>query len=1053
MRVNSRRYRLTALLLSGFLAIVGLASDQQTGGQSKSLQSAFERAVRTIQVSSETGAKVYRAQQPSQGLRSSMSEQGALTLEADGDYVGVAVKKFWASDRGVLGETKATVSADADGWSQITFARRGLSEKYVNERRGLHHWIQISNRPGNASSNLWVQLGLTGNVSVGAVTDNGVEVRTPKHVFTYSGLKAWDARGRSLRANFVSSGQDISIVVDDHSAKYPVTIDPVWTLQQKLTAPSVLNLETFGKAMAFGPNTALIISGGAVSTHPVMYFFSRVDGAWTFDQVVQPSDPTEGRTELLSCAMDGNTVIVGAIKRGTTNGAAFIFEKSGSIWGQTQTLIVSQSGGKFGSSVAINGDTAVVGTDAQSAAYVFQPTQGLWVQRAQLTDQGLIGSAVAIYRDEQTSGLGIFVNANNRVDYFENLQGSWQVTQTLVPEGLSANANFGSAISVDGKRALIGAPSDAGNGSAYLYERGETIWTKTLNVVPNTPTPGALFGSSVAISGTTLLIGATNGNSSIGAAYVFDFQQGLWTQTEILTPYDGQPRDSFGSAVGITTGSLFVAASNKSSSQGAAYVFATVLGQISLSFSPSTIESAGRTVGTLSLSHPAPPGGTTVRLQCSSAKFTVPATMLILPGQKTVSFPVYASVVTADTVANLEATSANWYSGGTSVHINSPGAALKSVSVADPVIAPGGATMGTVTLKTAAKNGGQSVVLFVDANGITVPQSVSIAGGKTQGTFPISAAQGKASYKGKITANDGHTHFSAPIAVSYPVIDKVTCTPTTIHAGLAARLVVTLKAKAPAGGVTILLTGSSPLVAPMPETMFIAAGAQAGQVSVQTFAGAALPAVVQISARFGADSAVLGRLTVTEPANVGLVLADTLIAVKRSTTATLTIATPAGADGTVVPIASSSQQVFVPSSVTIPSGRRSISFTVTSIGTDSTTSIISETSGGQTKTARLTVNRPIVNKVTISPSRLLSGKPGAFTISLIANAPAGGVTVNLHSSNSTLVLLPETLFIAAGTRQGNVVFTVGQAQQFTSVTLGANVNSDTPTSVTATVKP
>ena len=99
-------------------------------------------------------------------------------------------------------------------------------------------------------------------------------------------------------------------------------------------------------------------------------------------------------------ALSGDTALVGAFPEdgpaGEAQGSAYVFTRSGTVWSQQAKLTASDAAAfdYFGFSVALSGDTALVGTpfdDAllpfwdYGAAYVFVRSGTVWSQQAKLT--------------------------------------------------------------------------------------------------------------------------------------------------------------------------------------------------------------------------------------------------------------------------------------------------------------------------------------------------------------------------------------------------------------------------------------------------------------------------------------------------------------------------------------------------------------------------------------------------------------------------------------------------------------------------------------------
>ena len=132
---------------------------------------------------------------------------------------------------------------------------------------------------------------------------------------------------------------------------------------------------------------------------------------------------------------------------------------------------------------------------------------------------------------------------------------------------------------MSGNTAIIGAPyKNSYQGAAYVFTCSGTpcTWTQQQELTASDDASGDVFGTRVAVSGATAVIGApgkTIGNNSLqGAAYVFTCSGTpcTWTQQQELTASDGASRDEFGTRVAVSGNTVII---GNNSSQGAAYVF------------------------------------------------------------------------------------------------------------------------------------------------------------------------------------------------------------------------------------------------------------------------------------------------------------------------------------------------------------------------------------------------------------------------------------------------------------------------------------------------
>ena len=149
-----------------------------------------------------------------------------------------------------------------------------------------------------------------------------------------------------------------------------------------------------------------------------------------------------------------------------------------------------------------------------------------------------------------------------------------------------AGDGFGHSVGTSGDSVVVGAPrdDDAGNtsGSAYVFMRNQNNWGQVDKLTASDAAGSDSFGSSVGISGETVVVGAPSdddGGSNSGSVYLFQYNQGEadnWVQVSKLSAFDGDPHDGFGSSVSIDGHSVVVGAvvdDEAGDRAGSAYVF------------------------------------------------------------------------------------------------------------------------------------------------------------------------------------------------------------------------------------------------------------------------------------------------------------------------------------------------------------------------------------------------------------------------------------------------------------------------------------------------
>ncbi len=300
-------------------------------------------------------------------------------------------------------------------------------------------------------------------------------------------------------------------------------------------------------------------------------------------------------------AISGATAIVGAWlddDNGGNSGSAYLFDSTTGV--QIAKLLADDGvgGDVFGVSVAISGDTAIVGArldddngSASGSAYLFDvsdPAKPTQIAKL-LPDDGAandwFGFSVAIsgataivgaYRDDDNgsqSGSAYLFDTNTGKQLFK-----------LLPEGGAAGDRFGFSVAISGSTAIIGAYLDddngASSGSAYFFDT--TTGLQIAKLLPDDGSGADWFGYAVAISGATAMVGAwqddDNGSAS-GSAYLFDTTTGL--QIAKLLPNDGAVGDAFGWSVAISDATAIVGSvgdDDNRAGAGSAYLFDTTFG-------------------------------------------------------------------------------------------------------------------------------------------------------------------------------------------------------------------------------------------------------------------------------------------------------------------------------------------------------------------------------------------------------------------------------------------------------------------------------------------
>ncbi len=322
-----------------------------------------------------------------------------------------------------------------------------------------------------------------------------------------------------------------------------------WVEMQKLTASDGAGFDSFGFSVAISGSTIVVgatfdnIGGNLLQGSA--YVFNRQGGSWVETQKLTASDGAANNLFGNSVAVSGATIVVSAPRANI----AYVFDRHGGGWVETQKLTASDGAAGFGASVAVGGATILVaapfddigGNISQGSAFVFNRQGGNWVEMQKLT----------------------------------------------ASDG-AAHDDFGWSVAVSGPTLIVGVPFDGiggkfNQGSAYVYNRQGGSWVEMQKLTASDGAADDFFAWSVAISGSTVVVGTpsffTGGDFKQGSAYVFNREDGSWLETQKLTASDGEMADDdrFGLSVAISGSTIVVGADSDDIGsnflQGSAYVF------------------------------------------------------------------------------------------------------------------------------------------------------------------------------------------------------------------------------------------------------------------------------------------------------------------------------------------------------------------------------------------------------------------------------------------------------------------------------------------------
>ena len=324
--------------------------------------------------------------------------------------------------------------------------------------------------------------------------------------------------------------------------------DNPWTQVAKLTANDGANFDNFGWSTAISHGNIVVGAhynddDGSNSGSAYIFEKSSAQDSSSWTQVVKltPDDGAASNQFGYSVAISDGIVVVGAHygdkNHGSNTGSAYIFEKSSSddsnSWTQTAKLTADDAAASdfFGKSVAISGDTVVVGAVGDD-------------------DEGSHSGSAYVFKKSSSD--------NN----------SWTQMAKLTADDAAASDYFGFSVAISHGIVVVGAYGDDDNGSSsgsvYVFNKSSSdsnSWTQVAKLTADDGAAEDYFGRPVAICDDTIVVGAYKNNNKNGSVYIFkkgSSTNNSWKQVAKLTADDGEQNDEFGRSVAINDGTIVI---------------------------------------------------------------------------------------------------------------------------------------------------------------------------------------------------------------------------------------------------------------------------------------------------------------------------------------------------------------------------------------------------------------------------------------------------------------------------------------------------------------
>ena len=569
---------------------------------------------------------------PAQGLHATL-HAGTIALTAgNGLRVGLSAP---AIGRARALEPLLRLSAGVLHANRVTYSTRALgsplAEWYANGPLGVEQGFTIARRPAGRGP---LQISQTISADARARLAPGGEslsFSSSAGSLSYGRLSVTDAAGAHVGARMSLSGKRLLITIEDAHARYPLSVDPQFQQTAELSASDGAESDYLGISVGVSGNTVVAgAEGHEVNGHSdqgAVYVFSKPASGWanaTQTAELTASDGAGGDDLGRTVAISGSEIVAAAplkqVGANARQGALYVYTEPAGGWANaTQSAKLTASDGAaadyLGTSLAISSGTIVAGADAdevaghidQGAVYVYTEPAGGWAnatQTAKLTSSDgaandLLGTAVGVSGSTIVAGaahheVGSAAEQGAAYVYTEPTGGWVNATQTAeltASDGLAGD-ELADSVSISGSTIVAGAArhevgSHPMQGAAYVFAEPSGGWvnaTQTAELTASDGAEGDYLGSSVAISGATILAGApyrdVESQRYEGVLYEFSEPAGGWengTQAAELSGADSAGDDYLGFASAISGSTIVGGAlyheTHGHFGEGEAYVF------------------------------------------------------------------------------------------------------------------------------------------------------------------------------------------------------------------------------------------------------------------------------------------------------------------------------------------------------------------------------------------------------------------------------------------------------------------------------------------------
>lgn len=466
-----------------------------------------------------------------------------------------------------------------------------------------------------------------------------------------------------------------------------------------------------------------------------------------------------------------------------------------------------------------------------------------------------------------------------------------------------------------------------------------------------------------------------------------------------------------------------------------------------LAFVPSTIYGGQSSVGTITISQGAGPGGAKVNLSGGDSSVSFPASVTVPQGSNSATFTVtsstVATVVSETIIATIGTKSVS------AALVVRPIGIISALTFA-PTSTPGGFSVtGTLKLSYPAGPGGMNAALSGGDGSVTYPAAITVAAGTSLVTFTVTTKPVGTNTLESLTARFGSSSATGSFTLVATAVSTFAVSPTSVYGGQSLTGTVRLNGPAPKDGIEVALSGGDASVS-YPARLAIAEETTSATFTISSTA-VLITTTETLTAAYG--GAAKSAPFTLKPAGIvsTLTFAPTSAVGGGNVTGTIKLAGPSGPNGVTVILSGGDSNITYPASVFIKAGATSATFTASlGIVYTNTPETITATISPSSARGTVTILATTLSTLTVAPTSVFGGQGLTGTAKLNGPAGTGGVKVSLSGGDASIGY-PDSVTVAAGATTATFAVTSSAVLVTTTETLTGTFGVSK--SATFTLKP